>query len=404
MSTPRLSAPHLERLHQVLAGYIERKELPGLVALISHHDEVHLETLGTHSFTGATPMRRETIFRIASLSKPIVTAAAMILVEECRLRLDDSIEPWLPELANRRVLRSIASEPDDTVPATRAITLRDLLTYRMGFGMVLARPGTYPIQTLMREARVGGDGPPLPTTKPPADEWMRNLGAMPWMSQPGEGWHYHISGDVLGVLLARVSGQSLGDFLRDRLFDPLGMKDTSFRLPAEKVDRFPACYRFNRQTQTTDLFDDSYNSAWLSQPPFESAGGGLLSTIDDHLAFSRMMLNQGRHGSQQILSHASVVLMTTDHLTPQQRVENPLFFGADGGYRGWGFGMAVDLRRHNLCNTPGRFGWDGGFGTSAYTDPSEQMIGLLFTQRMMDSPIPPPVYSDFWTLAYAALR
>src|ERR1700743_3251815 len=140
MGNPGLSKSRLERMHRVLSGFVERKDMPGLVALVSHHDDVHVETLGTLSFDDPAPMKRDTIFRIASLSKLVTAVAAMILVEECRIRLDDSIEPWLPELANRRVLASLSAEMSDTVPARRAITLRDLLTYRMGFGSIMAKP------------------------------------------------------------------------------------------------------------------------------------------------------------------------------------------------------------------------------------------------------------------------
>ena len=401
MSTAGLSKSRLERMHQVLSGYVERKEMPGLVALVSHHDDVHVETLGTLSVGHPTPMKRDTIFRIASLAKPITAVAAMILVEECKLRLDESIETWLPELANRRVLKSMSSQPDDTVPALRAITVRDVLTFRMGFGSVMAMPDTYPIQKLIREYRIGGDGPPLPSQAPGTQEWLQKLGSLPWMAQPGERWMYHVSADVLGVLIARVSGQSLGTFMRERIFDPLGMKDTAFHVSSEKIDRLPACYFFNRQTNTLDVFDDVVNSAWRPEPPFESGGGGLVSTIDDYFAFSRMMLHKGRHGREQVLSRAAVELMTSDQLTPEQRAGAAVFFGA---YRSWGFGMAVDIQRDDIFHAPGRFGWDGGLGTSAYTDPGEGMIGILFTQRMMDSPEPPKVFSDFWTLAYGAME
>jgi CubicO group peptidase (beta-lactamase class C family) len=142
MGMAGLSKSRLARMHQVLSGYIERKEMPGLIALISHHDDIHVETFGTMSFDQLAPMQRNSIFRIASLAKPITAVAAMILVEECKLRLDESIEMWLPELANRHVLKSLCSPTDDTVPARRAITLRDLLTFRMGFGTVMAMPGT----------------------------------------------------------------------------------------------------------------------------------------------------------------------------------------------------------------------------------------------------------------------
>ncbi|MCU1236659.1 MAG: beta-lactamase [Candidatus Solibacter sp.] len=325
----------------------------------------------------------------------------MILVEECKLRLDDSIQPWLPELANRRVLKSISSDLNDTVPAVRATTLRDLLTYRMGFGSVMAMPGTCPIQKLICEYRIGGDGPMLPSQAPAMDEWLQKLGSLPLLAQPGERWMYHVSGDVLGALIARVSGQSLGTFLRERIFDPLGMKDTAFHVPPEKIHRLPAFYFFNRQANKLDFFDDVANSAWASEPRFESGGGGLVSTIDDYFAFCRMMLNKGRHGREQIVSRAAVELMTSDQLTPDQRAGSELFFGT---HSSWGLGVAVDIARHEIFHTPGRFGWTGGFGTTAYTDPAEGMIGIPFTQRMMDSPEPPKVFTDFWTLAYGAME
>ncbi len=401
MSREGLSKQRLERMHRVLSGFVERREMPGLVALVSHHDDVHAETLGTMAFGQTAPMRRDAIFRIASITKPVVAAAAMILVEECKLRLDDSIEPWLPELANRRVLKSLSSELDDTVPARRAITLRDLLTCRMGFGSVMAMPGIYPIQRVISEYRIGGDGPMRPTEAPPTQEWLHRLGSLPWIAQPGERWLYQVSIDVLGVLISRVSGQPLSGFLRARIFDPLGMKDTAFYVPGDKVGRLPAFYFLNRQTNRLELFDDLKDSAWTAEPPLESGGGGLVSTIDDYFAFSRMMLNKGRHGNEQILSRAAVELMTSDQVTAEQRAGAEVFFGS---HSSWGFGVGVDIRAEEIFHTPGRFGWTGGFGTSAYTDPAEGMIGILFTQRMMDSPEPPRVFRDFWTLAYAAME
>ena len=400
MSTESLSRPGIVRLHRVLSGHVQRGDMPGLVALVSCHDDVHVETLGTLSVGNPAPMQRDTIFRIASLSKPMTAAAAMLLVEECKLRLDESIEPWLPELVNRRVLRSMACEPDDTVPANRAITVRDLLTLRMGFGSVMAPPGTYPIQTLIRQLLIGGDGPPLPSQAPAGDEWLRRLGSLPWMAQPGERWMYHVSADVLGMLIARVSRQSLGAFMRERIFDPLGMKDTAFHVPSDKIKRLPAAYRFEHRTQTLKLYDDAAGSAWQPPPAFESGGGGLVSTLDDCFAFARMMLGQGRYASEQVLSRASVELMTSDQLTPPQREGADMFFGAN---RSWGFGMAVDTRRDEVFRMPGRFGWDGGLGTSAYTDPVNGVIGILLTQLMMDTPQPPRVFSDFWTAAYGAV-
>jgi CubicO group peptidase (beta-lactamase class C family) len=401
MSAAGLSKSRLERLHHVLSGYVERHEIPGLVALVSRHDDVHMETLGTLSFDNPTSMQRDTIFRIASLTKLLTAVAAMILVEECKIRLDESIEGWLPELANRRVLKSLSSQLDDTIPAKRAITVRDVLTYTMGFGSVMAMPDTYPIQKLIRDYRIGGDGPPRPAQAPGTQEWLQKLGSLPWMAQPGERWMYNTSGDVLGVLIARVSGQSLGAFMQERIFDPLDMRDTAFYVPDEKIGRLPACYSFNPQTNTLDVYDDVMNSSWRTTPPFESGAGGLVSTIDDYSAFSRMLLNKGQHGREHILSRATVELTTSDQLTPEQRAGSDIFFGT---HSSWGLGMAVDIGRKDIFHTPGRFGWTGGLGTTAYTDPVEGMIGILFTQRMMDSPDPPKVFTDFWTLAYAAME
>jgi CubicO group peptidase (beta-lactamase class C family) len=222
------------------------------------------------------------------------------------------------------------------------------------------------------------------------------------MAQPGERWLYHVSLDLLGALVARVSGQSLGAFMQARIFEPLGMKDTSFQVPAEKADRLPPVYAFNRQTGAVKVFDDGgTNSQWLQPHAYESAAGGLASTVDDYFAFSRMLLNNGRHGREQILSRASVELMTSDHVTPEERAGMEIFFGPASS---WGFGMAVNTTRHEIYQTPGRFGWDGGFGTSAYTDPAEGLIGILLTQRMTDSPEPSRLYTDFWTLAYGAME
>jgi CubicO group peptidase (beta-lactamase class C family) len=265
----------------------------------------------------------------------------------------------------------------------------------------MAMPDTFPIQRLIREYRIGGDGPMLPTHAPDMDEWLRRLGSLPWLAQPGERWMYHVSFDLLGALIARVSGRSLGAFMRERIFEPLGMKDTGFHVPPEKSDRLPGFYFFNRESGTLDPFDDPERSAWLREPRFESGGGGLVSTVDDYAAFSRMMLDKGRYGTERILSPASVELMTTDQITPAHRAGCDIFFGA---HSSWGFGMSVDICRDEIYRTPGRFGWDGGFGTSAYIDPARRVIGILLTQRMMDSPEPPQLYADFWTLAYGAME
>lgn len=397
MSSGGLSKTRLGRMHDIMAGHVERSAIPGVVTLVSRRDEVHVDAIGTTAVGGHQPMRRDTTFRIASMTKPVTAVAAMILVEECRLRLDDPVDPLLPELADRKVLREPGSALDDSVPASRPITLRDVLTLRLGIGAVMAPPGQYPIQTAMDEAGIA------PSHDRPAfspDAWMARLGALPLIHHPGERWMYDTGSDVLGVLISRATGQTLEAFFRERIFEPLGMADTGFHVPEEKLDRLTSCYSTNPETGALELYDDAGNSGWSRPPVFESGSGGLVSTVDDYLAFCRMMLGKGKLGGDRILSRPSVELMTTDHLTSEQRGEASIFLGNNSG---WGFGMSVVTRRDNLAATPERFGWDGGYGTSGHSDPREDMVGILMTQRFMDSPEPASVYNDFWTSAYAAI-
>src|SRR5438067_4840523 len=241
MSTGGLSTARLGRMHDVMAGYVERGDVPGIVTLVSRRGEVHVDAIGSKAVGGSDPMRRDTIFRISSMTKPITAAATMILVEEGKLRLDEPVDRWLPELADRRVLKRLDGPLDDTEPAKRPITVRDLLTFCMGFGMIMAPPDTYPILQAANEQQIGM-GPPNPAAMPAPDDWMRRLGQLPLMHQPGEKWMYNTGSDVLGVLIARASGQPLETFLRERLFEPLGMKDTGFSVPAASLDRLTTSY------------------------------------------------------------------------------------------------------------------------------------------------------------------
>jgi CubicO group peptidase (beta-lactamase class C family) len=323
----------------------------------------------------------------------------MILVEECKVRLDEPVDRLLPELANRKVLKQLDGPLDDTVPANRPITVRDLLTFRMGIGLAMAPPDAYPILRAMKEQKV--DVGPYSTPLGP-DAWIRGLGTLPLMHQPGEKWMYHTGSEVLGVLIARASGQPLETFFRERIFEPLGMKDTGFHVPEAKLDRMASSYWINPETGKSAVFDDVRNSRFRRPPAFPSGGGGLVSTIDDYHAFGQMMLNKGRHGRERLLSRLSVELMTTDQLTPEQKAVSG-FFPGFWDNRGWGFGVSMVTRRDGVAAVPGRFGWDGGYGTSWTSDPQEDMVAILMTQSLWTSPSPPNVYLDFWTSAYQAI-
>jgi CubicO group peptidase (beta-lactamase class C family) len=387
-------------MHDVMAGYVERGDMPGLVTLVSRRGEVHVDAIGTLAAGGSDPMRHDTIFRIASMTKPVVAAAAMILVEECRLRLDEPVDRLLPELSARTVLRRFEAQVDDTVPAHRPISVRDLLTSRMGIGVVMAMPGTHPIQEAMDE-RLGRAGPPLPAGTPAADDWMRRLGTLPLVHQPGEAWMYNTASDVLGVLIARASGQALDTFLRERILEPLGMRDTGFSVPADRLGRLATSYWANAETGALDVHDEP-DGQWSRPPAFASGAGGLVSTVDDILAFGQMLLDGVRRGGGRILSRPSVELMTTDQLTPEQRAASTFVPGWFDSH-GWGFGMSVLTRREGLSGSVGTFGWDGGLGTSWTSDPREEMITILMTQRAWTSPNPPDVRLDCWTSAYGAI-
>jgi CubicO group peptidase (beta-lactamase class C family) len=390
------SPDRVARMHETLQRHVDSGEVPGLVALVHRRGSEHVETIGTMAFDGTVPMRRDTIFRLASMTKPITAVGAMILVEECRIRLDDPVDEWLPELADRQVLRTIDSPLDDTVPAKRPITVRDLLTFRAGYGEVAFHAPMCPLQNAMRELQLPLSEWIFPGTP---DEFMKRLGSLPLAHQPGEQWLYHMGAEILGVLIARVSGRSLGTFLRERLFEPLGMADTGFFVPEAELDRLPPCYGTDFPNTNLVVLDDARGGQVSRPPAFEAGAGGLVATIDDMLAFGQMMLARGAYGSTRILSRPSVELMTMDHLTLEQKAVSP-FFPDFWETRSWGLGMSVVTGRRDIGEVPGSFGWDGAFGTSWWVDPANELVGVLMTQRRPDMLGISALARDFWTSAY----
>jgi len=392
------SPTRLARMHATLERHVASGHTPGLVSLVYHRGREHAEAIGTMAFDSDVPMRRDTIFRLASTTKPITAVGAMILVEECRLRLDDPVDEWLPELRDRRVLRTIESTLDDTVPARRSITLRDLLTFRSGYGEVAFLAPACPLQQALVDARLPLSEWPFAGTP---DDFMKRLGKLPLAFQPGEQWLYHMSAEILGVLIARVSGASLGAFLKERIFEPLGMADTGFYVPGGELHRLPVCYGRDLVSGELVVLDQA-GGGYASRPPlFESGAGGLVSTVDDLLAFGRMMLVNG--GGPRILSRPTIQLMTADHLTPEQKAASP-FFDHFWDVRGWGLGMGVITARNDIADVPGRFGWDGAFGTSWHVDPKEGLVGVFMTQRRPDRLALSPIVLDFWTSAYQLIE
>jgi CubicO group peptidase (beta-lactamase class C family) len=388
----------LTRLAEVMAGHVDQDRVGGLVWLVACGDDVEDGVAGCLTRGEPEPVRRDSIFRIASMTKPMVAVGALLLVEECTLRLEDPIDTLLPELAAREVLVDGRGPIDgDTVPARRPITLHDLLTFRLGLGMDFEGPWPQPLIEAMGELGLGS-GPPEPQVPPAPDEWMRRLSTLPLLYQPGERWLYNTGADVLGVLVARAAGEPLEEFLRARLFEPLGMVDTGFS--TVDVDRLGSCYATNPETGERSVYD-APTGQWATSPAFASGGGGLVSTLDDVHAFGRMLLAGGcLPDGSQLLSRASVDAMTTDQIGAAHGAAGP----SPDGSQGWGFGVGVQVRRTGLGPTIGSYGWAGGLGTSWGTDPDKDLVGVVLTTDAFVSAFPPPaVIQDFWTSVYAAI-
>ncbi|WP_117210834.1 serine hydrolase domain-containing protein [Allorhizocola rhizosphaerae] len=394
MTTGGFSAKRLVRVRELLERHVDSGFVPGVVAVLARHGEVHIEAAGNLAFDGEgsrTAMAGDTVCRVASMTKPIVAACAMTLVEDCTLRLDDPVDALLPELADMTVLADPDGPLEDTVAAKRPITLRDLLTFTLGTGMVPAEPGTIPISDALEA--IGA---------PPPDEWLRRLGALPLVHQPGERWMYDTGADVTGVLIARATGMSLGDALRERICDPLGMKDTAFIVRGESLGRFATAYERDAAATGELVVEDGPDGQWSRPPVFEGGGGGLVSTAEDYLAFASALLAGGTYRGERVLSRPSVSLMTSDHLTPAQKVVSgfwPGYFDTTS----WGFGMMVRTRRTHLGPSAGSYGWSGKYGTAWYNDPAEDMTTIFIMQRAHAGDPRLPMWNDFWTAVYQAI-
>jgi CubicO group peptidase (beta-lactamase class C family) len=394
------SKARLARMGEVLAGHVAGG-VPGLVAMVDRHGETHVEAHGATAVTGGVAMRPDTIVRISSMTKPVTAVATLILLEECRLRLDDPVDDLLPELADRRVLRRLDGPVEDTVPAARSITVRDLLTFRLGYGMLMGSPAEYPI--LAAAAELGFvQGPPSPGNEVEPDEWLRRFATLPLMEQPGERWRYNTGSEILGILVARAAGRPFEEFLRERILDPLGMVDTGFSVPAEKMDRFATAYVTDPHSGGLLVYDEP-GGQWSRPPAFPNGAGGLVSTAADYLAFGRMLLHGGELDGERILSRQFVEAMTTDQLTAAQKRE-AAFVPGQFDNLGYGYGVAVVTRRVDPAGTLGAYGWDGGLGTCWTNDPAEGLVAVLMTQRAWTSPAAPAVARDFRTLTYQAIE
>lgn len=382
------------RVAEAVTGHVDAGAVPGAAWAVLVGDELHQGAAGRLRLEDGAPAEPNSVFRISSMTKPITAVAALLLVDEGVLALDDPIEDVLPELADRQVLAPGASSLDDTVPAARPITLRDVLTFRLGWGMDFSDWSPNPVLDAIMALDLD-HGPPAPQATPPPDEWLHRLGTLPLQHQPGQRWLYQMGSEVLGALVARAAGQPLDRFLQTRLFEPLGMADTGFAVPATSLDRFGPCYGVDQAGERT-IYDDTHGQ-WATPPAFPSGGAGLVSTVGDYLAFARMLVAGGVHEGERLVSADAITAMTTNHLTAEQlatAAPDP------SGAQGWGFGVGVQVRATPVSPL-GSYGWSGGLGSTWANDPATGTIGILLTNQMWTSPSPPPVCLDFWSAVFA---
>jgi CubicO group peptidase (beta-lactamase class C family) len=401
----------LDEIPPALQGVVDAGDLSGFVTLLWRRGEIaQLNAIGRRNIEKNLPMTRDSLFRIASMSKPITSVAALMLMEEGRFKLDDPISKWAPEFADMRVLDDAEGPLDKTHKAPRPITFDDLFTHRSGLAYAFTSLGP------IAEAYGKALGDPLASGLAP-DEWMRRLAALPLLYDPGDHFHYSHSTDVLGFLVGRIAGKPFRDVLIERIFAPLGMADTDFWAPPAKRDRQAVIYRLDEASHTMAPVP----SAALDAPPaFCGGGGGLISCADDYLRFARMLLNRGELDGRRYLKAETVELMRTNRLTPAQR-EIP-FLGGMSNWKAQGFGLGVSTVTDPVgilelgIGSTGSIGWPGAFGTWWQADYEKDLILIYLVQNMR--PLTPGAVSSlatgqrsgpraalpmFQKLAYAAL-
>jgi CubicO group peptidase (beta-lactamase class C family) len=372
------SGESLEKIPGALKAVVDAGDLSGFVTgAWRGGKEVQVNILGKRNIEAGLPMERDTLFRIASMTKPITSVAALMLFEEGKFKLEDAITPWAPEFGAMRVLKAAEGPLDQTYPSPRAITMDDLFTHRSGlaYGFSSMGPIAHEYQ------RVLGD---VLNAEMTTDRWLKALSSLPLLYAPGERFHYSHSTDVLGFVVGRMAGMPFRDFLMERLFGPLGMKDTDFYVPPPKRSRAAVVYR---QDDKTGKLNPVPFAQYDEPPAFCGGGGGLISTLDDYLKFARMLMNEGVLDGKRYLKAETVRLMCTNRLTPEQRAIP--FLGAIPMWAGMGFGLGVsvvtdpDKLGFLGMGGVGAFGWPGAFGTWWQGDPANDLITIYLIQNSM---------------------
>ena len=394
--TGTIAVDRLDRLTQAMDRLTDGENYAGAMTQIWLRGAlVHESCHGMMDLEQAKPMRRDAIFRLASMTKPIVSAAALQLLEEGKLRLGDAVATWLPELAEMQVLKSPSASLTETVPLSRPITVLDLMTHRSGITYDFNCFGE--LQGKIAPLRGNGVAADLEP-----DEWMREIAKVPLISQPGAAWHYGFSTDALGVLVSRVDGKPLPDALNERILGPLGMHDTAFYVPPEKRDRFTVAY-MRDEAGKLSVHDHPDDSRFGKPPRFPAGGGGMVSTADDYARFALALLHHGEYDGVRILSRKTVEAMTRDWVHPDQRQPHFPVFDILGAH---GFGLGVSVvgpgGQDSALASPGKFGWPGAYTTRWFADPSEDLVAIMMTQLWFDTSR--QIGPAFDSLVYQALN
>jgi CubicO group peptidase (beta-lactamase class C family) len=408
--TAGFSPARLARLDEVMTRrYVEGGDLPGMLIHIYRKGQlVHTTMSGQMDIERQKPMREDAIFRIYSMSKPITAVALMMLVEEGKIGLDDAVHTYIPEWKNLGVYASgmpslLADAPASfiTTPVQRPMKIIDLATHTSGltygFMMRTAVDAAYRRAKITDRQTPGG-----------LSEMVDQLGKLPLDFSPGTAWNYSVAIDVLGYLVKKLSDMSFGEFLRTRLFEPLGMNDTAFWVPEDKIERFASCYQPESGGRGLKLQDDARESPYAAPPKLESGGGGLVSTAEDYLRFCRMMLNSGTLDGVQILSPKTVALFSLNYLPNNKEIVDLSFPGmfSESSYAGVGFslgcGVNVNVAKTRLPGSLGEYFWGGAAATAFWIDPKEEMTVVFMTQ-VMGSDARLTLRRDLRTLVYSAM-
>ena len=391
------SSSRLCQINRRMQGYVDDGKLAGALTVLARDGDVfHQESYGVQDLESGTPTNHDTIFRIFSMTKPIASVAAMMLLEEGHYFLDDPVSDFIPELANLKVYGGGSGEDVRLDEPERPVSIRHLLTHTAGMGYGFDE--SHPVDKMYREARVNDADSNL-------KEFTEKISRIPLLYQPGTKWRYSNATTVLGYLVEVVSGVPFDEFLRDRIFEPLGMKDTSFFVPEDKLDRLAAVYAPARGGGIA-RFDNSIVNRFERPHTLFSGGAGLVSTAGDYMRFCQMMLDGGSLGDAQILSRKTVDLMRADHLTDDLK---PFSVSDDPGSitytKGCGFGLGfcvvTDIAQHGVIGSNGMYYWSGAASTIFWIDPVEDLVAIFLTQFMPSSYY--PVDREFQTDVYQAL-